>query len=120
MQGHFRNLHFKTFPMVSLGSNLVIVYLFNQGFKHLGLLHKCNSQNGGAFGNHWLHFLHFPPFVKMCFTYEHTLLASWALPFHTFLNPMLGLRHNNPYNMKVSHHINWKQLIITSNCPKLH
>jgi hypothetical protein len=30
-----------------------------------------------------LHLLHFPPFVRMCFTSEHTLLASWAFALYT-------------------------------------
>jgi hypothetical protein len=34
-------------------------------------------------------FLHFPSFVKMCFTLEHIFLASWALAFHLVANQML-------------------------------
>ncbi len=35
------------------------------------------------------HFLHSPSFVKVCFTSEHTLVASWALAFHLVANQML-------------------------------
>jgi hypothetical protein len=31
--------------------------------------------------NHWAHPLHFPPFMKVCLTPKHILLASWALGF---------------------------------------
>jgi hypothetical protein len=29
-----------------------------------------------------LRLLHFPPFVRVCFTLEHIFLASWALALH--------------------------------------
>jgi hypothetical protein len=48
MQEHFKHLRFKTFLMVSQGSNLVFVYLSNQGFQHSWLFHECNSQSGSA------------------------------------------------------------------------
>jgi hypothetical protein len=39
--------------MVSWGPNFVLVYLSNQGFEHLHLLHECNSQSGSALGCDW-------------------------------------------------------------------
>ncbi len=37
MRRHFKHLHFKTFPMVCWGSNLMFFCLSNQGSKHSGL-----------------------------------------------------------------------------------
>ncbi len=40
-----------------------------------------------------LHPVHFPPFVKVCFTLKHTLGFMGPYTSHLVVNPMLGLRH---------------------------
>jgi hypothetical protein len=90
MQGNFKLLHFKKFSMVSCGPNWVFFCLFNQGFEHLKLLHKCNSQSGSAFKNHWAPYLHPPSFVKMCFTPEHIFLTHG--PLHSTFSHELDVK----------------------------
>jgi hypothetical protein len=84
MQGHFKHLHFKTFLMVSWGGHLVLVFLFNQGSKHLQLPHECNSQNGNALESYWVSSLALSPsLVRVCFTPKHTLSFIFENVFHT-------------------------------------
>jgi hypothetical protein len=40
-----------------------------------------------------LHPLHFPSFVKVCFTPKHTLDLMGLCTSHLIANPMLGLQH---------------------------
>jgi hypothetical protein len=40
-----------------------------------------------------LHPLHFPPFVKVCFTPKYTLALMGPCTSHLVVNLMLGLRH---------------------------
>jgi len=54
MRGHFRHLHFDTFPMVSWGANFMFVCLFNQCFEYLGFSHECSSQSESGLGSHWV------------------------------------------------------------------
>ncbi len=83
MQEHFWHLHFKTFPMVSWKPNLVFGFLFNQWFKHLGSLHKCNFQSGSALGNHWAPMLFYTfPHLRECVSHPNT--PSWPHgPLHS-------------------------------------
>ncbi len=85
MKGHFKHLHFDTFPMVFWGANFMFVCLFNQCSKYSGLLHKCSSQSENALGSHWAQYLALSPLVKMYFTFKDTLLALCALAIHTYL-----------------------------------
>jgi hypothetical protein len=91
-QEHFEHLRFKNFPIVSWGLNLVFFCLFNQGSKHLQLLHEWNSQNKNALGSHWASSLAFSPFVKVCFTPKYTLILIGLCISHLVANPMLRLR----------------------------
>jgi len=69
MWGHFRYLHFKSFPMVLWGPKLVFFCLFNWSFEYFELSHECNPQNGNAFGNHWAQFLTLCPTCENVFHY---------------------------------------------------
>jgi hypothetical protein len=64
-----------------------------------------------------LHPLHFPPFLKVCFTPKHIILASWALcTTHLIVNPMLRLWHSNKcVQWLCSIHSLEKNLIISMN-----
>jgi hypothetical protein len=94
MRGHFKHPHSKTFLMVSWGFNLVFVYLFNQGFKHSGLLHECNSQSGSAFKSHWAPSLALSPICEIFFrTQTHSLDFMALCTPHLVANPMLRLWH---------------------------
>jgi hypothetical protein len=59
--------------------------LFTFPTKVLNICNSCTNATPrvrvhlGVIG---LYPLHFPPFVRMCFTPKHTLLASWALALH--------------------------------------
>jgi len=48
---------------------------------------------GVHFGVIGLHPLHFPPFVRMCFTLPHTFGLMGPCTSHLVANSMLGLRH---------------------------
>jgi hypothetical protein len=74
MQGHFKHLHFKTFLMVSSRPNLVLVFLSNQGSKHLQLPHECNSHSRGALGSHSASSLALSPICENVF---HTKTHYW-------------------------------------------
>jgi hypothetical protein len=93
MRGHFRHLHLKTFPMVLWGPNLVHVCLFNQGFEHSGLSHKCNSQSGNALRSHWASSFALFPICKNVFhTWTHFLDFMDPYTLHLVASPMLGLQ----------------------------
>jgi hypothetical protein len=83
MQWHFKHLCFKTLLMVSWG---LIWCLFDILIKVLNVHNFCMGaipKVGVHLGVIGLHPLHFPPFLRVCFTPKHILLASWALAFHT-------------------------------------
>jgi len=87
-----KHLNFKTFSMVSWGPNLVLVCLFNQGYKHLGFLHKCNSQSGSAFGNHWASSFGLSYICENVFhTQTHFLDLMGLCTLYLVLNSMLRL-----------------------------
>jgi len=80
--------------MVCKGFNLMFVCLSNQGFKHLGLPHKCNFQSGSALGNHWVPSLAFSPICEsVIHTQTHSLGLMGPCTSHLVTNPMLGLWH---------------------------
>jgi hypothetical protein len=83
MWGHFRYLHFKTFPMVFWGAQIGACLPFSTKILNIWNFHTSVTPNMGVhlrvIG---LNFLHSPPLVKVCFTIEHTLLASCAFALH--------------------------------------
>ncbi len=91
MRGHFKHLHFKTFLMVSWGS---IWCLFAFSTKVLNIYNSCTSATpkmGVHLGIIGFHPLHFPPFVKVCFTSKHILGLMGFCTSHLVVNPMLRL-----------------------------
>jgi hypothetical protein len=94
MERHFKHLHIEMFPMVSWLPNLVVVFLFNQGFEHLGLPHECNSQCGSALGNHWAPSLAHSPICESVFhSWTHSLGLMGLCNPHVVANWMLSLWH---------------------------
>jgi hypothetical protein len=55
--------------------------LFDFSTKALNIRDSCTSVN--ALRNHWVEFLHSPPFVRMCFTPKHNILALWDFTLYT-------------------------------------
>jgi hypothetical protein len=93
-QGHYRHLQFKTFPMVTWGPNLVLVYLFNEGSKYLGLLHECNSQSGSALGSHWAQIVTLSPTLESVFHFWTHIFGLMCLCIpHLIINLILGLQY---------------------------
>jgi hypothetical protein len=88
MQGHFRHLNFKKFPMVSWRLNLLFICLLNQSFEHLGLLDDCNSQSGSALGSDWVPSLALSPICESVF---HIWTLSWP---HGSLHSTLSHKFN--------------------------
>ncbi len=58
----------------------MFIFLFNQGFEYLGLLDGSNPKMEMHLGIIGFNLLHFPSFVKVCFTFEHIFLASICEP----------------------------------------
>jgi hypothetical protein len=92
MRGHFKHLHFDTFPMVSWGTNFMLVDLFNQCFKYLGLLHECSFQSESAFGSHWAQSLALFATCEGVFRFQtHSFGLMCPYTSHLFRNSTLGL-----------------------------
>jgi hypothetical protein len=73
----------------------MFVCLFNQSFEHSGLLHKCTSQSGNTFENHWAPSLTLSPICESVFhTQTHSLGLMGPYTPHLVANPMLGLQQH--------------------------
>jgi hypothetical protein len=64
-------------------STIFIFRLVVESIKELGGVSSVIPKVGVHLKVIGLHPLHSPPFVKVCFTPKHSLLALWALAFHT-------------------------------------
>jgi hypothetical protein len=73
--------------LLNLGAQFGVFFFSNQGCKHL------TPKVGVHLGIIGLHFLHFPPFVKMCFAPKHTIGLIGPCTSHFVTNPMLKFRH---------------------------
>jgi hypothetical protein len=73
----------------------MFVCFFNKGFEHSGLLHKCKSQSGNTFENHWAPSLTLSPVCESVFrTQTHLLgLMGPCIP-HLVANSMLELQQH--------------------------
>jgi hypothetical protein len=100
MQGHFKHLCFKTFLMVSWGP---IWCLFVFPTKVLNICNSCTNatcQVGVHLGIIRLQPLHFPPFVRVCFTSKHTFTLMDPWTSHLIMNLMLGLQQQGVLHLK--------------------
>jgi hypothetical protein len=66
--------------MVSWGPDLVFVCLFNQGFEYLRLLDDSKPNVEMHLGIIGFNLLHSASCVRVCFSFEHTFLASIREP----------------------------------------
>jgi len=87
-------IYFKTILIVSQRPNLVLVYLLNQGYEHLGFPHECNSQSGNAIWSHWTSSFALSPICKSVFhIWTHSLGLMGSCTLHLIVNSMLRLWH---------------------------
>jgi hypothetical protein len=92
--GQSKHLSFKTFLRCPQG----LIWCFfafptkvlNIHNSHMNAIPKV-GMHLGVIG---LHPLHSPPFVKVCFTLQHTLSLMGPCISHLVTNPMLGLQHH--------------------------
>ncbi len=81
MQAHFRDLHFKSFPMIKKTLQSNEFWPLKSFSKHSRLQRGSNSQSGSPFESVWAHSLSFsctPGSVNVTFE-----LHFWFAPFHT-------------------------------------
>ncbi len=71
----------------------MLVCLFNQRFKYLGLLHEYSSQSDSAHGSHWAQSLVLSPTCESVFHFQtHSFGLMCLCISHLFANSTLRLR----------------------------